>query len=647
MDVMPYGTWPSPVSADMLATSAIRLGEPRLDGGSVYWLEGRPTEGGRTVIVRADPGSDPVDAIPQGFNARTRVHEYGGGSYAVDGATLYFSNFSDQRLYRVDGGGAPEPITPETEGTHRYADAVLTHDGSHLICVRERHEGDSVINELVILPEDGEGDALVVAAGRDFYSNPRISPDGTCLAWLSWDLPWMPWDGCVLSVADLSADGSIAHERAVAGADGAESIWQPDWSPSGELWFVSDRTGWWNLYRERDGVVQAIRPMEAEFGWPHWEFAGASFAFLSDGNAVCIYGQDGVQHIAVLDPETAELIDLDLPHTVVDYPYVRAEGDRIVLLAASPTIPEQVISVDFTSRAVDVLRESDRVEIDPEYIAVPSTLEFPTEDGRTAHAYVYLPSNPAVTGPDSERPPLVVMSHGGPTAQSTPAFDIKTQFWTSRGFAVVDVNYGGSTGYGRAYRERLNGTWGVTDTVDCINAARHLIATDQVDGERLLIRGGSAGGYTTLCALTFHHDFAAGASYYGISDLEPFAKPGGTHKFESRYEHTLIGPYPEMAELYRARSPIHFADLITTPMLVLQGADDEVVPPAQAEIMVDALEAKRLPYAYLLFEGEQHGFRNAETIRVAAEAELSFYAQILGFDPAGGIPRLAIHHLPE
>ncbi len=645
--VAPYGTWPSPITPAMLAGSGVELAEPWIEDGALWWLESRPAEAGRGVIVRSDPWSSPADITPSGFNVRTKVHEYGGGSFALHRGVVFFSNFEDQRLYRQVPGEPPRPITPDTQGRHRYADARVTDDGARLICVRERHEDDAVLNELVVLATDGTGEPRAIAQGRDFYAAPRLSPSGTQLAWISWDLPWMPWDGCELWVAEVGADGSLGDGRKVAGSDGTESIWQPAWSPLGDLHFVSDRTGWWNLYRERDGRVDALHPSDAEYGWPHWVFGGSSYAFLGDGRIACLYDDSGVQHVGALDPGTGELIDLDLPYTAVVYPYLVAEGEHIAFVAGSPTMPEQLVSLDFTSRSVEVLRESAELALDASHVSSSRAIAFPTEGGLTAYAHFYPPANPEVIAPADERPPLIVMSHGGPTSSRTNIFDLAKQFWTTRGFAVVDVNYGGSTGHGRAYRERLNGTWGITDMEDCRNAARSLAREGAVDPERFLIRGGSAGGYTTLCALTFQDDYAAGTSYFGISDLEPFAQPGGTHKFESRYEHTLIGPYPQEVERYRARSPIHFVDRISTPMLVLQGAEDEVVPPAQAEVMVEALEAKGLPHAYLLFEGEQHGFRAAETIRASYEAELSFYAQILRFEPDGDIPRLAIEHLGD
>jgi len=452
----------------------------------------------------------------------------------------------------------------------------------------------------------------------------------------------MPWDGSEVYVAEFAGDATLQNVRQVAGRAGKESIFQPSWSPAGDLHFASDRTGWWNLYRERDGEVQALHPAEAEFGWPQWQFGMCAYGFLADGRIACIWEREGVQHVAVLDPESGELIDLDIPETALR-PWLDVEGDRVAFVGGGPSIPDQVVLLDVTARSIDVLGSSSSVDLDEGFFSVPRQIEFPTEDGLTAFAHFYPPRNRETTGADGERPPLIVMSHGGPTGEATPGFSIEMQFWTSRGFAVVDVNYGGSSGFGRAYRQRLNETWGIVDTADCINAARWLVEQGEVDGDRLLITGGSAGGYTTLCALTMHDGFAAGTSYYGLADLESFVS-GGTHKFESRYLFTLVGPYPEEAERYRSRSPINVIDGISCPMLLLQGADDRVVPPAQAEIMVEALRRKELPHAYVLFEGEQHGFRKAESTQRALEAELSFYAQVLGFD-RDDVPRLKIENL--
>ncbi len=641
----PFGTWRSSISAEMVSAGAVSLMQPQLHGGVAYWLEGRPTEGGRSVLVRADAFSEPTDVTPPGFNVRTTVHEYGGGAYLLHDGTVYFSNFADQRMYRHDAGGDPVPITPDTGGRDRYADGRVTRDGRSLVCVRERHpEPDvpaGVVNELVMLSPDGSSEPRTIRSGRDFYSTPRIAPDGSRLSWLEWDLPWMPWDGCELVVGELAGDGSLSGVRRVAGLVGEESIFQPSWSPDGELHFASDRTGWWNLSVERDGDVQELHPADAEFGWPQWVFGMTAYGFLSDGRIACLWERDGLQHLAILDALSGELIDLDIPYTAMA-PRLDVEGDRVVFVGGGPATPDEIVVLDVTARSIDVLRSSSSI-VDEAAISIPRQIEFPTEGGLTAFAHFYPPYAPGAVGPEGERPPVIVMSHGGPTAEATPRCSLETQFWTSRGFAVVDVNYGGSTGFGREYRQRLQGTWGIVDTADCINAAAWLASQGEVDGERLLIRGGSAGGYTTLCALTMHEGFAAGTSYFGLADLESFVS-GGTHKFESGYLRSLVGPYPEEAERYRARSPIHATDGISCPMLLLQGDQDRVVPPHQSEIMVEALRRKGLPYAYVLFEGEQHGFRKAESTRIALEAELSFYAQVLGFD-RDDVPALPIENL--
>lgn len=645
----PFGTWSSPITAEMIARAGTRLSAVWLERDTTWWLEGRPAENGRVVLMNAEPGHEPVDVIPPGFNVRTMVHEYGGGAYCVHGDIVFFSNFDDQRLYRVDPGTEPVPITAVVEGTkHRYADGRVTPDGLLWIGVRERHDqgerSRDVLNELVAVPTGGSAEPRIIAGGRDFYSSPRISPDGARLGFLAWNLPWMPWDGCELFTAELSPEGTLDNVTHVAGRDGEESIWQPEWSPAGDLVFASDRSGWWNLERVRDGERRVLHAAEAEFGYPAWVFGLRSYAFLHDGRIFAAYDHGGRTSFALLDPESGTLDNFDLPYDALSSPYLAAEGSTVVFIAGSATIPNEIVRIDVSTTTTEPLRQSSRVALDPSHFSVPRAIEFATEGDLTAHALFYAPSSAEFVGSEQERPPLIVMSHGGPTSSTSPLFSLELQFWTSRGFAVVDVNYGGSTGYGRAYRERLNGQWGVVDLQDCVNAASYLVAEGEADADRLLITGGSAGGYTTICALTFTDDFAAGASYFGIADLEQFGG-GDTHKFELEYEHTLVGPYPKAAELYRARSPIHFVEQIATPMLVLQGADDKVVPPSQADLIVSALRERGIPHAYLLFEGEGHGFRKAETIIASLEAELSFYAQILGFEPGDQIPRLAIEHL--
>jgi dipeptidyl aminopeptidase/acylaminoacyl peptidase len=633
------------VTPETVAARRCRLGEVRIDDGSVWWLESRPREAGRTVLMRGGPFAEPVDVTPAGFDVRTTVHEYGGGSYWVRDGLTVFANFADQRLWRQGPGAAPEPITLDTGGRHRYADGRFVPGTSRFVCVRERHEEDAVVNELVSASADGSERPRAIAGGADFFAAPRPSPDGSRLAWIRWNAPQMPWDGTELWVGDLRPDATVANARLVAGG-AEESLLHPGWSPSGALHVVSDRSGWWNIYRVgEDDELVALAPREAEFASPPWTFGDAPYGFLDDGRIAVLYESDTVGHLALLDPEADEMLDLDLPFTVFAPPDLATDGMTIAVVAGGPTTVPSVIQVDFAARSVETIRAGDADALDDAWIALPETISFPTTGGRTAHAIRYPPTNPETSGPEGSAPPLVVMSHGGPTDHAVGGFDLRTQFWTSRGFAVVDVNYGGSSGYGREYRRQLRGSWGIVDVDDCIAAARFLAERGDVDPARMVIRGGSAGGYTTLCALTFHDGiFAAGASYYGVADAEALARD--THKFEAHYFDGLIGPYPEAAERYRERSPIHATDRLATPLLVLQGDQDEVVPPAQAEMLVAALRAKGLPHAYLLFHGEQHGFRSAEHVRRALEAELSFYAQILGFEPAGGIERVPIENLP-
>ena len=642
---LPHGAWPSPITAQRAAKASVVLSETRAIGEATTWLELRPEEEGRSVVVRSDPGAEPVDVTPPGVSVRTLVHEYGGGSYTAYGSTVYFANLADQRLYRQEVGGTPVAITPEpaTPRGLRYADMDASPDGRWLACVRERHDGEGMPdNELVVVAADGSATSTI-ASGRDFYAFPRWSRDGARVAFIAWDFPQMPWDGTELHVVDVADDGSAGSTRSVAGGE-RESIFQPGWSPDGSLTFVSDRTDWWNLYREGpDGEVTNLTPMSAEFAVPMWLFGYASYAFLSDGRIVCAYRQRGIHHLALLDPATRELLDLDLPYATYE-PALSTSGQRLAFIAGGPTTPMQVVSLDFSTRAVEVLRENDTVEFDPAYLSVPEAIEFPTADGQTAFANYYPPTNPVAVAPDGERPPLLVHIHGGPTSEVAPELELVVQFFTSRGIALADVNYRGSTGYGRPFRESLYGQWGVLDVDDAVAVTAYLVGRGLADPDRLLISGGSAGGWTTLCALTFRDVFATGSSYFGVSDLEPFAQT--THKFESKYLDLLVGPWPQASDLWAERSPVRHADRLSSPLLILQGDEDEVVPPAQAEVIVQALRERGLPYAYLLFEGEQHGFRKVENIARGLEAELTFFGRILGFEPADRLPPLEIENLP-
>ncbi len=639
-----YGSWRSPITAASVAAGGKSTMEIHLSGDHIYWLEMRPHEGGRYVVMRGSLDGSAADVTPSGFNTRTRVHEYGGGSYIVHRSTIYFSNFTDQRLYRLDPDQPPRPITPEPEipAGLRYADGQVTLNGRLIICVHERHqEGSEATNELVALPTDGSAPPRTIVGGGDFYSSPRLSPDGQYLAWLTWDHPRMPWDGTELWVGELLPDGSIDGARKIAGGP-QESIFQPEWSPDGILHFISDRSRWWNLYCEHEGEVAPLAPIKADLGVPQWQFGYSRYAFLSDSRIVCVYNQDGLHHLGLIEPGKGSLKSLETDFTAILC--VKSDGgDELYCVAGDFQQAPSIVRIDAGTGEAKVIYTTVEQVVDPGYVSIPRSIEFPTEGDLTAHALFYPSTNRDHTGPPDELPPLLVLSHGGPTGAARSCMQLGTQYWTSRGVAVVDVNYGGSTGYGRDYRQRLNGQWGVVDTIDCINAARYLTDQGEVDGQRLIIHGGSAGGYTTLCALTFHDIFSAGASYFGVADVE--ALTIDTHKFESRYLDSLIGPYPEMKELYYARSPIHFTDRLSCPVILFQGLEDMVVPPSQAELMVEALEAKGLPYAYLAFEGEQHGFRKAETTQRCLEAELYFYARIFGFDLADPVDSVRIENL--
>ena len=617
----PCGTWNSPITADLIASRTIGLSEIVLDGDDIYWLESRPGEAGRSVIVCRTPDRKIRDVTSPPFNARTRVHEYGGGAYTVFKGIIYFSNLSDGRIYRQDPGSPPRPLTPE--GDYRYADLFYDRHRNRLICVREDHTGKDrfPVNSLVSVDPGDSQDVKVLISGGDFYSNPRISPDGKFLAFLTWNLPNMPWDGTELRVARLNDAGGTDSSRLVAGG-WEESVFQPEWSPDGQLYYVSDLSGWWNIYRSGKAGNEPICPMEAEFGLPQWVFRMSTYGFISSDLIICTYVKEGTWALAELRTGVpGELRTIESPYT--DITGIQSGPGEAVFLGASPDGSPSVIIYDLNRRKFEISRSESETVIDLGYISVPEAIEFVSGGGSISHGFFYPPQNLDYNLPDEKLPPLIVITHGGPTAAAGNARKLKIQFWTSRGFAVLDVNYRGSTGYGRNYRRSLDGQWGVADVEDCVNGARHLVRRGDVDGERLIIRGSSAGGYTTLSALTFRDLFKAGASYYGISELESLARD--THKFESRYLDRLIGPYPERRDLYLARSPINSVDQLSCPVIFFQGLEDRVVPPVQAEEMIDALRKKDIPVASIFFEGESHGFRRAETVKRALTAELDFY----------------------
>ncbi|MBZ5551714.1 MAG: S9 family peptidase [Acidobacteriia bacterium] len=650
--VAPYGSWKSPITSDLIVAGTVGLGEITLDGEDIYWIESRPTEAGRQVLVKRSSDGTKTDVTPPPFNVRTRVHEYGGGAYVVANGNIYFSNFADQQLYRQRPGEAARPLTPAVD--MRYADGVIDFRRNRLICVREDHtvEGREAENSIVaqgtkrLVHTAGTGGAIVISgdqvlvSGNDFYSSPRLSPDGTRLAWLSWNHPNMPWDGTELWVAEVNPDGSLGHKRRIAGGV-EESIFQPEWSPDGSLYFVSDRTGWWNLYRWRDDRIEPMCEMSAEFGLPQWLFRFSTYAIESANRIICTFNKDGNWRLGTLDTRARRLDPINIPFT--DIRYLRAAPGKAVFWAGSHVEGSSIVHLDLATHHVEVLQRSSHIKIDPDYLSIPQAIEFPTEHGLAAYAFYYPPKNRDFTAPPGEKPPLLVKSHGGPTAATTAVLNLGIQYWTSRGFAVLDVNYGGSTGYGRAYRQRLNGQWGIVDVDDCVNGARDLVVRGEVDGQRLAIDGGSAGGYTTLCALTFRNTFKAGASYYGISDLKVMDED--THKFESRYSHSLLGSFPAKEEIYHDRSPIHFIDRLSCPIILFQGLEDKIVLPNQSEMMFETLRRKGLPVAYLPFEGEQHGFRRAENIKRALDAELYFFSRVFGFELADPVEPVKIENL--
>ncbi|MGA0602611.1 S9 family peptidase [Caulobacter sp. KR2-114] len=636
----PYGAWTSPVTAQSLAEGAIGVADLRVADGRLFWLESRPAEGGRMVAMTLAEG-DRVDQItPEGFNVRTRVHEYGGAAYAVVGDTLYFSNFPDQMLYAQPlAGGAPEALTL---AGYRFADASAA-PGDSLVAVREDHSDRGNVKNAIVrlwLVAGDIGDVLF--AGSDFVAYPRVSVDGRRLAWMAWDHPNMPWDDTRLYVADLGADG-LSNVQVVAGGVG-ESVMEPQWGADGALYFISDRSGFWNLYVLRDGAVRPLLAKDAEFAGPLWGLGQANYALMDGGRIVAGYGEGGREHLVVIDEASGAVREVAVPFGGWGG-LKRLDARRVALVGGSGDQTAAVATVDIESGETVVIRRPSPASLDARYVARAQPISFPTSGGRTAHALYYPPTNGDFTAPASELPPLIVQAHGGPTGQASPSFSLANQFWTSRGFALVDVDYGGSSGYGRAYRQRLNGQWGVVDVEDVIAAVRFLTASGRADPKRVAIHGGSAGGFTVLAALSQSDVFAAGGDFYGVSDLEALARD--THKFESRYLDNLVGPYPAAKAVYEQRSPLNHLEGFKAPLIIFQGAEDPIVPPNQAHMILDALRQRQQPVAYVEYPGEGHGFRRAEHIIHAKQAELYFYGQVLGFTPADDLPEIRIENLPK
>ena len=641
MQTAPFGSWKSPITSDLIISQTIGLGGVTADGNDIYWLEIRPTEKGRNVLVKYNPKGEAIDLTPTSFNARSRVHEYGGGAFLITTGTIYFSNFADGRIYRQTATSQPQPVT--AEGKKRYTDIIIDRARNNLICVCEDHsQSDTEPENTIVTIDLATGKVTNLVCGSDFYSSSCLSPDGSHLAWLSWNHPYMPWDSTYLWLAKVNSDGSLAEAKLVAGGEN-ESICEPKWSADGKLYFSSDRNNWWNIYRySQDGTIESLYEMEVEFAYPHWVFGLSTYAFISPDKIICTYSRNGSWHLGSIDTKTKEFQKIETSYTNISSVQATNNGQAL-FIAGSPTEPTAVVKLNLATGEKEILKQSGKIDFDSAYLSVPEAISFPTANGLTAYAWYYPPQNKDFSAPEGELPPLLVKSHGGPTAAASVSLNLRIQYWTSRGIGYLDVNYGGSIGYGRKYRQRLAKNWGIVDVDDCVNAAKYLVKQGRVDGDRLVISGGSAGGYTTLAALTFRDTFKAGASYYGVSDLETLARD--THKFESRYLDGLIGAYPAEKNIYEARSPIHFTKQLSCPVIFFQGGEDKVVPPNQAEIMFRAIKEKGLPVAYILFEDEGHGFRQGKNIKKALDSEFYFYSRVFGFEPADDIEEIKIINL--
>ncbi len=637
--VQPYGTWKSPISGQSMVSSSLRLGQLQIDDSNVFWTEGRPAEKGRTALMKWSVSQESQEISQSDWDVRTRAHEYGGGAFLADQKRHFYIDNRDQNLYEILAEGSRQALT-SSQNT-RYADFVLDTQKKLLFAVAEDHSNPQAVNNMLVrVALDASGQQHVIAEGHDFYSNPQVSPAGHQLLFLTWDHPNMPWDGSQLWLADLDGAGDLNSLALIAGGD-EESIFQPLWDPNGDIYFVSDRNGWWNIYKYSQGQTICVLEKEAEFGLPQWVFGMSTYAVLDSGKLVANYRDRSGSHLIRIDVTNSETHTIELPYS--DIAQVQGSGDLIAFMGSSGDRPSEIVALDLRSGNRQVLRQASEIELDPGTISKAELITFEPRTGEATFAWYYAPKNPKYRAPEGEKVPLIVLSHGGPTAYSSGAFNLAIQYWTTRGFAIVDVNYSGSTGFGRDYRRRLNGLWGIRDVEDCVAAAEYLTLKGQVDPGRLIIKGGSAGGYTTLAALTFKDVFKAGASYYGIGDLELLARD--THKFESRYLDRLVGAYPQEKLTYQERSPIHHTDQMDCPVIFLQGLDDPVVPADQAKKMVAALKSKGIPVAYVPFEGESHGFRQARTIVKAIESELYFYTKIFGIEPADSLEAIEIFNL--
>lgn len=636
-----FGSWKSPITSGLIVSKTIGIGSIAVNNDDIYWLEKRPQEKGRNLIVGYFPDRGIKNITPSPLSVRSKIHEYGGGAYVVEENTIYFSNYGDGRIYQQVINKQPYPLTNKLQ--QRYADIVVDNSRNRLICVCEDHsQSNAEAKNSIVTINLTTGKIQTLLEGNDFYSSPRLSPDGQQLAWLSWNHPDMPWDSTYLWLAKIDDTGFIIEPELLAGGE-AESICEPKWSDDGTLYFSSDRTNWWNLYRRNsDGSIEILREMEAEFAYPHWVFGLSTYGLIGSDRLVCAYLGDGYWHLGVIDLKTKNFKEIKTKYSNISDLKTTKTGFA-VFVGGSPTETTAVIKLNLDTGEEQVLKRTGDLKIDPGYLSQPEAIAFPTEDNLTAYAWYYPPTNKDYIAPAGELPPLIVKSHGGPTATTSVDLNLRIQYWTSRGFGYLDVNYGGSIGYGREYRTRLDGRWGIVDVDDCVNAAKYLVSQGKVDGNRLVITGSSAGGYTTLAALTFRDTFKAGASYYGVSDLEILAKD--THKFESRYLDRLIGKYPEDKAIYQERSPIYFTDKLDCPVIFFQGLEDRVVPPNQAEMMFSTIKEKGLPVAYVAFEHEAHGFRISENIKKALDSEFYFYARIFGFQPAESIEPIEIFNL--